>query len=118
MALGQGDVERLAHELHDSEAALRPAGEHAGGVGDDDVVVGREVGDVADGRVEVAGVEGESGHPVDRGQQPRQQHLTAGREDHQRHLTARLGAELLPQRLGALDRSGNLRRGAGQRAAR
>ena len=46
MALGQGDVERLAHELHDSEAALRPAGEHAGGVGDDDVVVGREVGDV------------------------------------------------------------------------
>ena len=118
VALRQDDVELLAQELGDDQAALAPAGQHARRVGDHDVVVEREVEEVGQQRVLVAADHPQAGDAGDPVQRARQQHLADRREHGDGHLAARLLDEVRPDRLGLLDGDGEILRGLGEHAAR
>jgi hypothetical protein len=108
MVVRQRDIEGFTHEGNRGESAFRPTREEAGGIGDHNVEVGRELGRIGHEPIEIVAVEGESGHPIDGGEKPGQEHLAARGKDRQGHFAAGLRAEIGPEGLSALDCRGNV----------
>jgi hypothetical protein len=108
MPVRQHDVERFAHQLDRHEMALPPARQHAGRVGDHDVVVHGEVGEVGEQRVLIGADDPQTGHVGDAAQEAGQQHLAAGREEGDRDLPPRLLDELRPRGLRPLQGDGDV----------
>jgi hypothetical protein len=96
MIFGQSDVQRLTHQRHDLEAALVPRSGGRWRVGDHDVVVGGQIGELVLRHVLVRA------HQIDvrlvskAGQQPGQQHLSTAGERRECDVARRLFHELAP----------------------
>ena len=100
VAGGQSHVERLRHEVHGREPALVPVRGHALRVGEHDVEVGGELGEVGEGEVLVGHEQAQRGLALERAQRARQQHLPRGREGAERHRAGRGLLVLRPQGFG------------------
>ena len=107
VARGQRDVKRLDHERHASQAGLVPVGRDSLGVGDHDVVVGGELGEVGQGQVMIGEYDVEARLAAQGHQRTGQQHLPRGRERADRDGPLRALLELVPQRVGGLDSDGD-----------
>ena len=116
--LGERNVERLAHQRHHREPALPPGGQDARRLGEHDVEVGCEVGEVGQQRVLVGAGERQARHAGDGGEQSGQQHLTAGGKCGQRHFAARRPLEVRPDRVCPFQRNRDIGGSLGERAAR
>jgi hypothetical protein len=116
MVVRQRDIEGFTHEGNRGESAFRPTREEAGGIGDHNVEVGRELGRIGHEPIEIVAVEGESGHPIDGGEKPGQEHLAARGKDRQGHFAAGLRAEIGPEGFRPLDRGRYVGRGASERS--
>ena len=114
---GQRDVERLPHQRDHGEAAFLPARQGTWGVRDDDVEVRGEIGEVGQQRILIAADDLEPWQQADGREEAGQQHLTGRRECRERDLAARSVAEVLPERVGPLERHRHFRGGLSELAA-
>jgi hypothetical protein len=99
---GQADVERLGEERNGAQAPAAPWEQARHRVGEHDVVVAGVIGELLELGVEVGAAHGEPGDLGQVDEHARQQGCTDRGEGEQRDLAARMVAEFVPQRCGAL----------------